>query len=80
LRQVEDGEAFLRGLGVAGDLRVRHHGALARIEVAPAEMDRVRGTWPEIEDRFRSLGFSRVELDPEGYRRGRLLSLAADGE
>ena len=80
LRQVEDAEAFLRALGVAGDLRVRHHGALARIEVAPAEGDRVRGNWPRVEARFQALGFSRVELDPEGYRRGRLLSLAAGSE
>ena len=35
LRQVEDGEAYLRALGVTGDLRVRHHGDRARIEVAP---------------------------------------------
>ena len=40
LRQVEDGEAYLRALGVTGDLRVRHHGDRARIEVAPDQMAR----------------------------------------
>jgi len=77
LRQVEDGEAFLRELGVAGDLRVRHHGDTARVEVTPAAMDLVRSGWPLVEERFRGLGFASVELDPDGYRRGGLLTLAA---
>lgn len=76
LRQVEEGEAFLRGLGIPGDLRVRHLGDRARIEVAPDEVARVRARWREVEARFRALGFGLVELDPEGYRRGKLLSLA----
>lgn len=76
LRQVELAEAFLRGLGVTGDLRVRHHGAAARIEVLPAEMPRVRDAWPAVAHRFTELGFAAVELDPRGYRRGGLLVLA----
>lgn len=74
LRQVEEGEAFLRGLGVTGDLRVRHHGDRARIEVQPAEFARIEAAWPAVESEFASLGFDRVELDPRGYRRGGLLS------
>src|SRR6266487_5317824 len=35
LAQVEQGEAYLRQLGVTGDLRLRHHGECARIEVEP---------------------------------------------
>jgi len=77
LRQVELGEEYLRGLGVGGDLRVRHHDEVARIEVAPAEMARLRESWSEVEARFISLGFRRVELDPDGYRRGGLLMLVA---
>jgi uncharacterized protein len=73
LRQVEEGEAFLRGLGVAGDLRVRHHDVRARLEVEPAQFARVRSAWPAIEARFHALGFAAVELDPRGYRRGGLL-------
>jgi pyridinium-3,5-biscarboxylic acid mononucleotide sulfurtransferase len=76
LRQVEDGEAFLRGLGVVGDLRVRHHGARARIEVASDQMPAVRDRWPEVTSCFAALGFAEVELDPAGYRRGGLLTLA----
>ena len=77
LRQVELGEAYLRGLGVEGDLRVRHHGEAARIELGAAEMPLVRARWPAVEARFAELGFARVELDPAGYRRGGLLVLAS---
>jgi pyridinium-3,5-biscarboxylic acid mononucleotide sulfurtransferase len=74
LRQVEHGEAFLRRLGVLGDLRVRHHGDRARIEVGPAEFERVRRAWETVSAFFASLGFTTVELDPAGYRRGGLLT------
>jgi uncharacterized protein len=77
LRQVEAGEDFLRSLGVVGDLRVRHHGKNARLEVAPDQMERVRAAWVRIEEVFTRLGFTGVELDPNGYRRGGLLSLAS---
>jgi pyridinium-3,5-biscarboxylic acid mononucleotide sulfurtransferase len=76
LRQVEQGELFLRSLGISGDLRVRHHGSRARIEVAPDQMERARAEWDRIERTLTQLGFSSVELDPEGYRRGGLLALA----
>ena len=75
LRQVEQGEAYLRSLGVGGDLRVRHHGERARLEVAPAEMDRLRASWDAITAVFAGLGFAAVELDPAGYRRGGLLAI-----
>ena len=75
LRQVEEGEAYLRDLGVTGDLRVRHLDRVARIEAGAAEQRRLRERWTEVEERFGALGFDRVELDPEGYRRGRLLAL-----
>jgi uncharacterized protein len=76
LRQVELGEAYLRAGGVTGDLRVRHLGDTARLEVRPDQMDSVRARWPAVEQFFLELGFETVELDPEGYRRGRLLALA----
>jgi pyridinium-3,5-biscarboxylic acid mononucleotide sulfurtransferase len=76
LRQVEQGEAFLRELGVTGDLRVRHYGAKARLEVAPEQMDRLRANWSSIDAAFGSFGFDQVELDPAGYRRGGLLVIA----
>jgi uncharacterized protein len=79
LRQVEDGEAFLRSLGIGGDLRVRHHGDRARVEVAANQMESARREWGAIEAYFTGLGFASVELDPDGYRRGGLLALVSSG-
>jgi uncharacterized protein len=79
LHQVEQGEAFLRSLGVVGDLRVRHHGSHASLEVTPGEMPLLRSRWESVGRFFTGLGFDGVELDPAGYRRGRLLALAPDG-
>lgn len=73
LKQVEEAEAYLREQGVTGDLRVRHHGDTARIEV---ERDRipfiVERLW-RIRERLSALGFQAVDVDPRGYRRGGLL-------
>jgi pyridinium-3,5-biscarboxylic acid mononucleotide sulfurtransferase len=76
LRQVEQGEEYLRRLGVQGDLRVRHLGETARLEVIPSQMDILHRQWDSIILVFAGLGFVGVELDPQGYRRGGLLSLA----
>lgn len=76
LRQVEEGESFLRSLGVSGDLRVRHHGRKARLEVTPPQMATLKANWDAIGAAFARLGFAEVEVDPNGYRRGGLLSLA----
>jgi len=73
LRQIEAAETVLREVGVSGDLRVRHHGGEARIEVPPEQFERVRAHAARIADRFRGLGFARVTLDLAGYRRGSLL-------
>jgi uncharacterized protein len=78
LRQVEEGEAYLRALGIRGDLRVRHHGSRASVEVAPGEMELVRTEWDGVERFFAGLGFESVALDPRGYGRGRLLALAPE--
>lgn len=78
LRQVELAEAIVRGRGVTGDLRVRHHGDRARIEVLPAERQLVEAQWEGISRELMALGFGAVELDPRGYRRGALLPLAPE--
>lgn len=74
LRQVEAGENILRSCGVRGDLRVRHRGPEARIEVEPGEFAAVRRGRREIGRQLLDLGFQRVTLDLEGYRRGSLLA------
>jgi uncharacterized protein len=74
LRQVEEGEAYLRGLGVTGDLRVRHLGDAARIEVEPRWISWLQARSGDVTARLSDLGFARVEIDPRGYRRGSLLA------
>jgi uncharacterized protein len=75
LLQVEQGEATLRAVGVEGDLRVRHRGREARIEVPESEFPLVRRHREAIGERLLALGFDRVTLDLTGYRRGSLLSV-----
>ena len=79
LRQVEEGEAYLRALGVTGDLRVRHFGDAARIEVEPRWIPWLEARSGDVTARLSDLGFSRVEIDPRGYRRGSLLGERAAG-
>ena len=74
LSQVERAESALRALGVAGDLRVRHHGALARVELAPDQLD----LWSEpaglarLQAAVVGAGFERVAIDLRGFRSGSL--------
>ncbi|MCJ7685489.1 MAG: ATP-dependent sacrificial sulfur transferase LarE [Desulfobacteraceae bacterium] len=74
LKQVDDGERFLRDLGVAGQVRVRHHGDVARLEVDARDI--VRFAEENVRDRivqyFKSLGFKHITLDMEGYSMGSL--------
>jgi uncharacterized protein len=70
LFQVEAAEDYLRDLGVRGDLRVRHHGDRARIEVEPSWIPWVEERRDAITARLATLGFPLVDVDPRGYRRG----------
>jgi uncharacterized protein len=73
LSVIERGEARLRSLGFS-QIRVRHHGDIVRIEIAPEEMPRALN--PEmarsLAAAFKRLGFKFVTLDLEGYRAGAL--------
>lgn len=73
LAQVEKGEARLRELGF-GQVRLRHHGELARVEIDPAELPRAldREMAARIVEVIKPLGFRYVALDLEGYRMGSL--------
>jgi uncharacterized protein len=71
LRQVESAEAALRAHGFR-EFRVRHHGTAARLEIAPDEMARALEHGVQLAHELRTLGFARVLLDAEGYRRGAL--------
>ena len=73
LEMVGRAEAALEGLGFTG-LRVRHHGAIARIELRPDDI--ARATDPDTRGRIvaalKALGYKYVALDLEGYRTGSL--------
>lgn len=73
LRRVEKAEVFLKNLGFR-QLRLRHHGSLARIEVdqedIPAFLDVKRRK--KIIDYLKSLGYCYIALDLQGYRTGSL--------
>jgi pyridinium-3,5-biscarboxylic acid mononucleotide sulfurtransferase len=61
LAQVEEAEKFVKTFG-ARELRVRHFGEKAVLEVNPAYMDIVRSNLQEIEIKFAALGFKEVEI------------------
>jgi uncharacterized protein len=73
LRTVKRAESFLRSLGFR-QVRVRHHGDIARIEVERAEVPRLvrRPMMERVVRRLRRLGFTYVTADLEGYRSGSL--------
>jgi uncharacterized protein len=79
LRQVEEGEERLRALGFR-QLRLRHHGDVARVEIDPSEL--ARALDPEaaraIVAAIKPLGFRFVALDLEGYRTGALNAAIAE--
>jgi hypothetical protein len=74
LARVERAEAALRALGVAGDLRVRFHDDLARIEIAAASLQEwlVPARAAAMVDAVRPAGFARVAIDLRGFRSGSL--------
>lgn len=73
LSKIERGEAVLRANGFQ-QMRVRHHGDLARIEISPEEMPRALNMemTRRLTEQFRELGFKYVTLDLQGYRTGSL--------
>lgn len=77
LAMVEAGEEWVRSLGFSV-FRVRHiaqdrgggdaPGALARVQIAPAEMYRLPETDGRLREGLLAVGYKAVEIDPEGYR------------
>ncbi|MDB4913186.1 MAG: hypothetical protein JWM95_830 [Gemmatimonadetes bacterium] len=74
LGQVEQAEKALRNLGIEGDLRVRYHDDLARVELSQATLPE----WMEpaklsvLVKAVKGAGFSRASLDLRGFRSGSL--------
>ncbi|MEW6200145.1 MAG: ATP-dependent sacrificial sulfur transferase LarE [Planctomycetota bacterium] len=73
LAQIDAAEAFLREAGFP-ECRVRHHGAVARIEVPAGQIARLadQALRAGIDARLRELGFRYVTVDLRGFRSGSL--------
>ena len=72
--QVEDG---LKQLGFR-QVRVRHHGSMARVELESSEIPRLleMGVRERVTQLGKAAGFRYITVDLEGYRRGRLQTVA----
>lgn len=73
LRMIDQGEEVMRSLGFS-QTRVRHHGDIARIEIARDEMAKALTveTFDNLSREFKRLGFRFVTIDVDGYRTGAL--------
>jgi len=71
LRQIEAAEAALKALGFR-QVRVRHHGDVARIEVDGADIGRLITERERVVDAVRAAGYKFVSADLEGYSTGSL--------
>jgi pyridinium-3,5-biscarboxylic acid mononucleotide sulfurtransferase len=74
LQRIDRAESALRELGFTGNLRVRDHGELARIELDRPEIDRACASpmAERITSAVRGAGFTRVAIDIAGFRSGSL--------
>lgn len=71
LRQIEAAEAAVRGLGF-DQVRVRHHGDVARLEVDACDLTRVLAERERVVEGIKAAGYAFVSLDLEGYSTGSL--------
>jgi pyridinium-3,5-biscarboxylic acid mononucleotide sulfurtransferase len=73
LQRIDRAEEAVRALGFR-ELRVRHLGDTARVEVAPDELPALRDAllYERLVSAVRAAGYLHVLVDPAGYRRGRL--------
>ncbi|MCK4759039.1 MAG: ATP-dependent sacrificial sulfur transferase LarE [Candidatus Aminicenantes bacterium] len=71
LKQVAQSEEFLKGLGF-NQVRVRHHGQIARVEIEPQEFSKIveKATKEKIINAFKKFGFIYITLDLAGFRSG----------
>ena len=71
LRRIDRAEAALKGLGFR-QVRVRHHGDVARIEVDGADIERLIAERERVVAAVRKAGYKFVSADLEGYATGSL--------
>jgi uncharacterized protein len=79
LKQIDAGEEFLREVGFSGQVRVRHHDDIARLEIDARNLPQFHHPTlrRKVVDYFKDLGFTYVALDLEGYNMGSLNRAAA---
>ena len=71
LRRIGAAEAAVKALGFA-QVRVRHHGDVARIEVDEGDLERLLSERVRIVEAVRAAGYKFVSADLEGYSTGSL--------
>jgi uncharacterized protein len=78
LEEVEQAEAFIKSLGIS-QVRVRHHGSTARIEVGESDLPFILEERNRIAEELNRIGFAYVALDLRGYRTGSMNEPGPDG-
>lgn len=76
LARIELGEDIVRRLAGARQVRVRDIGGSARIEVEPEAVARLESVLRDVTERLGAIGFGSVEVDGEGYSRGKINVIA----
>lgn len=71
LASIERSEAFIKSLGIS-QVRVRHHGGIARVEVEEKDIPVIMEYRDRIAEELKRYGFMYVALDLKGYRTGSL--------
>lgn len=71
LSMIERAEVAVRRHGIR-QIRVRHHDAIARIEVDPSDFERLIACRDEIAEDLKRIGYTFVTFDLEGFRSGSL--------
>lgn len=81
LKRIGRAESFLRRLGFT-NVRVRHYGKLARIEVSENQIEKLSraAARKKILRKFKSLGYTYITADLQGYRTGSLNEVVASSE
>ena len=69
LRKVEQGEAYLKCLGLY-NVRLRVHGNVARIEADERDLEKLMRERKAIAGELKALGYGYITLDMEGFRSG----------
>jgi uncharacterized protein len=79
LAQVEAAESVLQEMGFT-EFRVRHHGDVARLEIARSQFELALQNHAELERRIRAIGYHYVAMDLGGFRSGSLNSVLSSSQ